>query len=322
MTDWKIPSLTSVLLLVATAVPATAQSLEKVKVAASWVGLWDTSQPTFCKERGAFQKAGLDVDIISVRGGSETVQAVTSGSADIAYSPGVNAVLAAYMQGAKIKIISSEFIGGGDSFWYVRADSPIKTIADFAGKTIGFPRPGGASEAVLLALKRDRKMDFKMVATGGFDATYTMIMTKQVDSGYSGPPSGLEQEKKGEIRIIFSGDDVPSVKDIIGRVNIASTDFLTKRRPVAVKFMQVLNECVNWAYANPDESLKMFAALNKVTDPDIAKRSLQFYKREALAFSPLKGFDEAVRQAVEGKFIDKAPTEAQLKDLIDLLLPN
>lgn len=297
---------------------AQAQTMEKVRVSASFVGLWDTSQPTFCKERGEFQKAGLDVDIISSRGGSETVQAVTAGGMDIAYSPGTNAVIAAIMQGAPIKIISSEFIGSNDTFLYVRADSPIKALADIKGKSVSFPRPGGASEAVLLGLKAEKRIDFKMVATGGLDATRTMVMTKQVDVGYSFPPYGIDAEQKGEIRILFAGDVVESLRDVTARVNIARTDFIKNRRVVAAKFMDVLDRCIDWAYANKAESAKMYAALNKVSD-QVAQRAIDFYKRDALSFAPVRGFDDSIKRAVEGKFIDKAPTAAQAGEMIDIV---
>jgi NitT/TauT family transport system substrate-binding protein len=157
--------------------PAQAQTREKVKVASSFVGLWDTSQATFCKDRGEFGKAGLDVDIVSTRGGSETVQAVIAGGMDIGYSPGTNAVIAASIKGAPIKIISSEFIGQNDTYMYVRTDSSIKAIKDLTGKSVSFPRPGGASEAMLLALRREQNLDFQLVATGGLDATFTMVTT-------------------------------------------------------------------------------------------------------------------------------------------------
>src|SRR5690242_18176746 len=248
-----------------------AQAMEKVKVATTFLGLWDTSQPTFCKDRGEFSKAGLDVDIISTRGGSENVQAVTAGGMDIGYSPGANAVLAAYMQGAKIKIISTEFIGQNDTYFYVKADSPLKSIDDLSGKSVAYPRPGGASEGVLLGLKAERNIDFKAVATGAMDATFTMVMTKQVDVGYSIVPNQLDLVNKGEIRVLFSGDDVTSLKDISGRVIIASTDFAQKRHDVLVKFMQVLDGCISWAYAHIDESSKAYAALNKIDAATAAK---------------------------------------------------
>ncbi len=317
----RAPPLMAALLCTATAMlalPADAQKLEKVKVATTFLGLWDTSQPTFCKDRGAFEKAGLDVEVVSTRGGSENVQAVIAGGMDIGYSPGTNAVLAAYMQGAKIKIISSEFLGQNDTYFYVLADSPLKTIDDIKGKSVAFPRPGGAGEAILLALKAERQIDFKAVATGAMDATFTMVMTKQIDVGYSVPPNQLDAVEKKQIRVLFAGDDVKSQKGITGRVIIASAEFLANRRPIAAKFMQVLDDCINWAYAHQDESAKMYATLNKI-DANIAAKGLAFYDRSTLKFGPITRLDEVVKQAVDAKFVEKAPTDAQLKELVDIV---
>jgi ABC-type nitrate/sulfonate/bicarbonate transport system substrate-binding protein len=317
-------TLRTCLLLTAIACPmvwgnqVTAQPMEKVRVATTFLGLWDTSQPTFCRDRGEFQKAGLDVEVTSTRGGSENVQAVVAGGMDIGYSPGTNAVLAAYAQGSKIKIISAEFMGQNDSFWYVPNDSAIKTIDDIKGKSVSFPRPGGAGEAVLLALKTERKIDFRAVATGGMDATFTMTMTKQIDVGYAVPPSVLDAVAKNQVRVAFAGDEVQSLRNLTGRVIIASSDFLKNRRAVATKFLEVLDRCIDWAYANKAESAKMYGALNKI-EPAIAEKGLTFYKRETLAFGPISGMSDVVRQAVDAKFIDKPLTQDQIKDLVDIV---
>jgi NitT/TauT family transport system substrate-binding protein len=296
---------------------AFAQS-EKVNVATTFLGLWDTSQPTFCKDRGEFAKAGLDVNVTSTRGGSENVQAVTAGGMDIGYSPGTNAVFAAYAHGANIKIISAEFKGQNDTFFYVPADSPIKSIDDLKGKSVAFPRPGGASEAILLALKKERNLDFKTVATGGMDATFTMTMTKQVDVGYAIPPYELDAVSKGQIRVLFAGDDVKSVKDLTDRVIVARDDFLAKHRPLAIKFMQVLDKCIDWAYAHPADASKMYAALNKV-DAKTAEQGLKFYNRSTLDFGQIQGLQEVMQQAVDAKFIDKPLTAEQLHQLMDIV---
>jgi NitT/TauT family transport system substrate-binding protein len=298
---------------------ALAQPLEKVTVSASFVGLWDTSQPSFCKTRGEFEKAGLDVQITSSRGGSETVQAVVAGGMDIGYSPGISAVLAAYAQDAPIKIVSSEFVGQNDSFFYVKADSPIKSIADLAGKTVAFPRPGGDTDSVLQGLKAERNLDFKPVATGGLDATRTMVMTGQIDVGYSFPPYQLAAVKTGETRILFSGDVVESTKNVTGRVNIARKDFVEKRGDVARKFFAVLKGCIEWAYANLEESAKLYAEINKIS-LDEAKLGMQFYKKEQLALGPIKGLDFAMERAVKAGFIKQPLTKAQQEDLIKLLV--
>jgi len=295
-----------------------AMALEKVKVATTFLGLWDTSQPSFCKERGEFQKAGLDVEVTSTRGGSENIQAVLAGGMDIGYSPGTNAVFAAYAHGNKLKIVSSEFLGQNDTFFYVPKDSPIKTTADLKGKSVAFPRPGGASEALLLAFKHDSKLDFKPVATGGMDATMTMVMTKQVDVGYSIPPSGLAAVDEGKIRVLFAGDDVKSQANLTGRVIVVKADYLKKKRDVVKKFLTVLDKCIDWTYANKAESSKMYGTLNKV-DPKVAGEGIAFYKRKTLAFGPIKGAKEVMQQAVDSKFIEKPLTDAELKDLIDII---
>jgi NitT/TauT family transport system substrate-binding protein len=298
--------------------PAQAQSMETVKVATTFLGLWDTSMPTFCKDRGEFAKAGLDVEVTSTRGGSENVQAVTAGGMDIGYSPGTNAVLAAYLRGAKIKIISSEFLGGNDTYFYVRADSPLTTIDDIKGKSVAYPRPGGASEGVLLSLKAERHIDFNAVATGGMDATLTMVMTKQIDVGYSIVPNQLDLVNKGDIRVLFSGDDVRSQRDVSERVVIASAAFAQTHRDALVKFMKVLDGCINWSYAHKDEASQAYAALNKI-DAATAAKGMTFYDRPTLAFGPLIGWDDVVKQSIDAKFIPGPLTADQVKNLMDIV---
>jgi len=246
------------------------------------------------------------------------MQAVLAGGMDIGYSPGLNAVLAAYAQGNKLKVVSAEFLGQNDTFFYVPKDSPIKSTKDLNGKSVAFPRPGGASEALLLAFKSDSKLDFKPVATGGMDATMTMTMTKQVDVGYSIPPSGLAAVDEGKIRVLFAGDDVKSQADITGRVIVVKADYLAKNRAVVAKFLETLDKCIDWAYANKAESSKFYGELNKV-DAKIAEKGIAFYNRKTLAFGPIKGMDQTMKQAVEGKFISKPLTEAELKDLVDIV---
>jgi len=237
---------------------------------------------------------------------------------DIGFSPGTNSVLAAYMQGAKIKIISSEFIGQNDTYFYVRADSPLKEIDDIKGKSVAYPRPGGSSEGVLLGLKAERQIDFKAVATGAMDATFTLVMTNQIDVGYSILPNQLDAVAKGDIRVLFSGDEVKKQRSISARTIIASADFVKNRRATLEKFMRVLDGCIDWAYAHEDESSKMYATLNKVDAPTAAK-ALAFYKRSALAFGPIIGWGDVVKQSLDAKFISAAPTPDQVKDLVDIV---
>src|SRR5262249_22946295 len=155
------------------------------------------------------------------------------------------------------------------SFFYVRNDSPMKTLDDIRGKKVAYSRPGSAAEAILLALKPERNIDFTAVSTGAMDATITMVMTNQIDVGFSAPPYGLDEIEKGQIRVLFSGDDVKSQRELTNRVIIASADFVKNKREIARKFLETLDRCIEWAYANPAESSKLYAEMNKIT-PAIA----------------------------------------------------
>lgn len=318
MNSWRLTLLVTAVsssLLVNTAL---AQPLEKVRVAISFIGLWTSSQPAFCRDRGEFRKAGLDVEIFSTRGGSENVQAVVTGSTDIGYGAGIAAVFAAAMRGARIKIISSNFVGQSDSFFYVRSDSPIKSVDDIKGKTIAYTRPGAVSEALLQALKSERKIDFKTVSGGAMDAIYAMTMTRQIDVGYSVPPFGIDAVKRGEIRVVFDGNVVISQRDVASRVNIANADFVKNKRDVGIRFLKVLNQCITWMYANKAEGIKLYAALNKIDD-NVASGALIYYPQANMSLAPLRGLDAAINQAIMDKFIEKAPTDEQIKNLIDFL---
>jgi NitT/TauT family transport system substrate-binding protein len=320
ITRLMISSITaSIALLVGLPQAAYAQPLEKVRIAVSFAGLWTSSQPIFCRDRGEFKKAGIDLDAISTRGGSENVQAVITGAVDIGYGPGIASVFAAQMQGAPIKIISSNYVGNSDSFFYVRAGSPLNSLADVKpDTTIAYTRPGSVSEAILRDIQNEKGINFKTVSGGSFDAIFTMVMTRQIDVGVATPPSGIAALKKGEIRVLFDGNSDTLQRDVASRVNIANAIFIKNHRATAVSFLHVLHDCVDWMYTNRTEADKMYAALNQI-DNDTANRSMAFYSRKDMELTPISGLATSIKQAVTDKFIDKPPTDAQLKNFIDLL---
>ena len=104
-----------------------------------------------------------------------------------------------------------------------------------------------------------------------------------------------------------------------GRVNIASTDFVQKRHDVAVKFFEVLKNCIDWSYAHPEQSAKLYADINKIS-LDEANLGMQFYKKEQLQLTTIKGLDFAMDRAVKGGFIKAPLTKEQQDDLIDILV--
>ena len=127
-----------------------AAAAETVKVAVPQRGAWDTSFTELGVGQGFFKEQGLDVEVTYTEGGASNEQAVISGSVDIAVATGFLGMLAAYVKGAPVRIISPEATGSPDIFWYVKAASPIKSMKDLHGKTVSFSNPGSSSNLILL----------------------------------------------------------------------------------------------------------------------------------------------------------------------------
>ena len=149
MMTWKAVFLAAVLACTAGG-GVDAAEMEKLKVAISFAGLWTSSQPIFCKDRGKFAEAGLDVDVVATRGGSENVQAVITRAVDIGYGAGLSAVLAAQMQGTDIKVIGSGFRlehGGGS------VDRPPAKLGEHTDEVLG---EAGYSATDIAAMRADK----------------------------------------------------------------------------------------------------------------------------------------------------------------------
>ena len=79
-----------------------------------------------------------------------------------------------------------------------KADSPIKSLKDVEGKTVSFSSPGSSTNLVLLNLFDHYKVKGKATPTGGIPGTFTQVMSKQIDVGWSVPPFGLKEQASGE----------------------------------------------------------------------------------------------------------------------------
>src|SRR5215472_15084228 len=127
------------------AVMAATAEAETLKLAIPQKGAWDTSLSVYGDREGFFKEQNIELDITYTEGGATTETAVVSGSVDIAVATGTLGIISANVKGAPVRIISAESTGSADLYWYVKAESGLKTLKDMNGKTIGFSAPGSSS---------------------------------------------------------------------------------------------------------------------------------------------------------------------------------
>src|SRR6266516_3095293 len=293
-----------------------AWSQETLKVAIPQRGAWDAGVAELGQRGGIFKKHGLDLEILYVQAGPESIQAVIGGSMDIATAAGVSAAVGTFAKGAPIRIIGSEMIGAPDLYWYVPANSPIRKVEDFNGKTVAFSLTGSSSHAAVLALIAQYKLTAKPTSTGNIAATITQTMTGQVDVGFGAAPFGLDLVEDGKIRIIATGNDVASLRSRTVRVNLTNVNTLQNRRDAIVRFNRAYQETVAWMYSDP-AALKHYVEYSNLPEK-IGLRGRELIPKENMATDRVEGIEQIMADAVAGKFIPAPLTSDQLKELLQI----
>lgn len=299
--------------LVAAAQPAAA--MDKFTVAAPQKGFWDTAFVYLGQEKGFFKEQGIELDIQWTQGGADTQQAVITGSIDIGLATGLLGVLSAFAKGAPVVLISSEMTGASDLYWYVKADSPIKSLADLEGKTVAYSRPGSSSNTIAAALVKLSGKHAKLVSAGGAPATLTQVMSGQIDVGWSAVPINLNLVDEGKLRVVALGNDAPGAKDQTVRVNITNANVYKTRHDALKRFFTAYRKVIDWAYSGKDVP-ELYGKFANVSPSVVEKLRTKFTPQSAVALNRMSGLDVTMREAVDAKRLDKPLTPEQQKAML------
>jgi NitT/TauT family transport system substrate-binding protein len=265
---------------------------------------------------GIFRKHGLVLDLLYTQGAGETQQAVIAGSVDIGVGVGIMGVLSAYAKGAPVRVIGAEITGAGDLFWYVKGDSPIRSLRDTDGKTIAYSTVGSSTHGVVTAFVKQYDLKARPIATGGPPATLTQVMSDQIDVGWSAPPVALDLLDQGRIRLIATGNDT-LFKDQTVRLLLTNVQTLQSRKGAIDRYLQAYRETVDWMYADA-AALKTYAEFAGISEATAKRIRDGFFPKEALLPDRIKGLDIIVKDAVTLKFTASELTKDQLAELIQI----
>ncbi len=292
-----------------------ARAEDLLRVAVPQRGAWDTSIPDVGQNAGIFAKNGLKLEMLYTAGAGETTQAVISGSVDIGTGTGTSGIMATFSKGAPIRPFSSQMTGANDIFWYVPANSPIKSLKDAAGKTMAFSNNGSSSNLGALALIKQAGVDIKPVATGTPPSTYTQTMSGQIDIGWAAPPFVIDDIAAGRARIVARESDLEAFKNQTVRMNFATVDTLTKKADIMKRFLTAYEQTIDYLYAG-DEGLKTYAAYAGISVDKAKLIRDDYFPKNNLNPKRLSGLDNAMADAIAMKFIPAPFTKAQMDDFL------
>ena len=226
-------------------------------------------------------------------------------------------VMSAFSKGAPVRVIGAETTGAQDLYWYVPANSPIKSLKDTEGKTIAYSTNGSSTNGIVTAFVKQYDLKAKPVATGSPSSTLTQVMSGQIDVGWSAPPCGLDQLDDKRIRIVATGNDATVFKGQTVRLLIANAQFLQSKKAVVDRFMKAYRETIDAMYADPN-ALKAYAEFVGITEAKAKRTRDDFFPKAAIDPDKVVGLDAIVQDAVALKFTTAPLSKEQLTELIQI----
>ena len=230
----------------------TGKSGEPIKLALSpWPGwfVW-----YLVKEKGFFEKNGVNVDLVWFPVYSDSLSALASGKVD-ANSQTLSDTLAPASKGIKLKaVLVNDNSNGGDG---VVVKPSINSMKDLKGKKVA-TELGTVDHLLMLTALEKAGLAEKDVAYTNMtvnDAGPAFI-SGNLDAAVLWEPFLSKAIQEGKGKLLFSSKDTPGlIPDLL-----VFKEEITKNRPEDVK--KIINawfDALDYWKANPEESLKIMA---------------------------------------------------------------
>jgi NitT/TauT family transport system substrate-binding protein len=215
--------------------PAQSKPLKEVRVPYALGG--STSYFWVAQRAGSFEKYGLKVVPIFMRGGREAVQALISHDVTI-LQQGSAGVILAWAQGAKDLVVLG---ATGNKLDYVFVSgSNIKKPSDLKGKRIAISQLGASTDFIARVALKQLGISDKEVTIMGLGAQgerWAALAGGHVDASVFQPPVTLRARKLGlPVWVDFSKSDYEYV--VAGPVTLRS--FIKSDRETVMNFMRGL----------------------------------------------------------------------------------
>ena len=268
----------ALILAVTTGSFTAADADTRIKMILNWKYEGPQGMFFLAQDRGYFRQEGLDVTFDQGNGSGAAVPQVANGAYDMGFGD-INALIELSAKKPDDAPIGVYMMYNRPPFTVaVKADSPIKTPADFIGRKLGGAANDGALKlfpALCAATRIDcAKVEITNMQPG---LREQMLMKNQVDGvfGYittirfSAKLIGVDPDK--DIRFIKFGD---YGMDLYSNAIIVSRKF-TAANPDAVKgFLRALNRGVKDAMADPAAAIASVVAREPLIRPDIERQRL------------------------------------------------
>ena len=260
--------------------------------------------PWIAKEAGLFEKNGVEVELIFIRGASTMIQTLVSGDIDLAHVA-ANPAVEANLGGADVVVLATALnrpVG-----FYMMGQPGVKSVEGLRGGRVGITRFGSATDLLSRIALRQFKLqpdrDVAIIQLGGIPEIAAGLKTKVVSAGFVSSPLNLDLMELGFNVLVDFGRDLlfPHAPLIARRATMKQRD--TVLRGV----MRAFAEGIKIYRTQRDFSIKVLEKYTRTSD----------YKKLAQTYDTYAPFLERIPyvdlRGIENILLEIAPRHPSAK---------
>jgi NitT/TauT family transport system substrate-binding protein len=212
-----------------------------------------------------FEKEGIECELTVYRSGAEGFEAIAAGAADMIYNSS-SSVAGGLRKGVNVRCVANGALGYNGWHLVVTTESPVKQIADLAGKKVGITSAGSGTDMLARWTMSTHNVEFTRVPVGG-GGLVPNLLTGNLDACVLYSPLTYQMLQAGQARSLINfGTEVPPHST----GSWIATDAMINEQPA------VLQKAVNAVYgglaylrdpANRQEVIDYLAEVNEIDKP-------------------------------------------------------
>jgi NitT/TauT family transport system substrate-binding protein len=245
--------------------------------------------PYLAKDAKLFEKNGLDVELVLLRGSGQTSQAMVAGSL-FASSVALPAVMLANLNGADLVNVAHG-IAVQSSKLMVRPE--IRKVEDLKGKKIGISSLGSAGDLLFGYVLRkygiDTTRDVLWLAVGNTGERLQALLNGAVDAADLTYPADAQAERRGFRPLLDARKEIvyPTASVVTRRKTIRDD------RDTVMRVVRSYVEGIAFLKQNRDFSQKVLAKYFRTSDAEYLEGAYAIFKEDFIAapYPITKGLD-------------------------------
>jgi len=255
-----------IILIIALTSTSPAWSMDRVSLILDWFINPDHGPILIAQENGYFAEQNLEVEIVPPADPSVPPRIVAAGEADLAisYQPQLHLQVAENLPLIRVGTLVATPL----NCLLVLEDGPVKSIADLAGRKVGFS-VAGVEEALLTAILSPHGLGMQDIELVNVNWSLSpALMSNQVDAVIGAFRNfELNQMKLENVQgrcFYLEEEGLPPYDELI---YVANSN--TMNKPMIRRFLKAVEQGVQYIVNHPEESWKIFASTSPELNDDL-----------------------------------------------------